>query len=190
MKTSMFISAALVATLAAPASAAPQGGERGRQYDQREVAEAIVFSEGPLARQLSLPRPPANEARNPRSLDLQRSIMDDVMSAPNIENVMKGLESGDPWVVDESLTELSFVVTDAAGQYQEAAIEPNCGFVAVCGAVSVAALFLGAVTLVVTANVIGTLNWVTIKTMGEDDMTSQKFVADLTQTLDGSIADS
>lgn len=189
MSLPLTLAGALIATGAlAPADTSGRGQDR---YDRQEVVQALVFSEGELARELALPKPKAHDDRSTEAQSFKADLVDGLLNRPELNEVMHGLESGDPWVVEESMYKLNELVTQEVSTSSATLLSetPQCGFIAVCGAISVAALALGAVTAVVVGNVFMTVNKVTFDHFGRGDMMTQKYVADLTVALDGAIAE-
>lgn len=139
---------------------------------------------------LEVERPSFGSESDAEITELQDRFVAQVVAEKATDEVINQLASGDPWQVEDGLRDLtkiaegeaSKIASDAAGGVE---ISPQCGFVAVCGAVSVAVAALGAATLVVVANLFMTVNAAVIDHNSAEPIAIDQHVAAVTSSLEG-----
>lgn len=162
------VGTATVATAAAPQSTSSSQSVNPA-YTVEEMLYGIVFNRGDVAEDLGIiVELPADMTQADREeYDAVVTTLFDSMLAQDAETLEVArdqMASGDPYQVESALTTYRDSFNTALdAEYpgvrdQGGIVTPMCGLIAVCGAVSVAAIALGAAIAVVTFNVAGGIN--------------------------------
>ncbi len=181
---------AIVTVAAAVPAAATE--DSSNDFTHEEIVRGLLLGEGPVADKVGLEveRPSFGSESDAEITELQDRFVAQVVAEKATDEVINQLASGDPWQVEDGLRDLtkiaegeaSKIASDAAGGVE---ISPQCGFVAVCGAVSVAVAALGAATLVVVANLFMTVNAAVIDHNSAEPIAIDQHVAAVTSSLEG-----
>jgi SdpC family antimicrobial peptide len=147
-----------------------EGPSSANEFSVREIVEGVVFSRGIVAEHLGLHVTyPSNLDQNDlaRVKETERVLVDSMLTADHgkLAHAAQDVVTGDPYTIELGLavfrSEFSSALDREFPGVSSIPIKaPRCGVVAVCAALGVAAIALGAAIAVVTFNVAGAVNMV------------------------------
>lgn len=139
------------------------------RYSAEDLVDGLVFNAGPVAEDLgiSVPLPENLSQEDLAQYNQVVAVLKSSMWASDrvlLEEATSKVTSGDPYQVEAALATLGMSLQNALDEeypgvrQSQSEISPMCGLIAVCGAVSVAAVALGAAIFAVAYNVAGAVN--------------------------------